>query len=327
MKHLTEARVRMVGLLALALPTVVLSCSSNAQDSLPTQTKPACNLESLPQLPDVTLASVIQETDLVPHCKVTGVIGSEISFELLLPETWNGKFVMGGGGGFVGSVVNIALAYGALQSGYATVGTDTGHQGHSLDASWALNNLERVVNFGHQAVHRTAVTAKALTKAYYQQDIARNYFIGCSRGGGQAMMEAQRHPEDFEGIVAGAPAYNWTAGLGAGATQINQAMYPDPNNLDQAVIGPDEQALIASGYLAQCDALDGIEDGILNDPRQCDFDVASLACAAGGTDACLTEEQLSAVKTIYDGPRDKGGAYSTASRLAANSTRRGGAYG
>ena len=92
-----------------------------------------------------------------------------------------------------------------------------GHQAHSLDASWALNNMERIVNFGHQAVHRTTVTAKALTKAYYQQDIARNYFIGCSRGGGQALMEAQRYPDDFEGIVAGAPAYNWTMGLGAGA--------------------------------------------------------------------------------------------------------------
>jgi feruloyl esterase len=273
----------------------------------PLHAKPVCEVESLPQLPDVTIMSVTQETQYAPHCKVAGVVGPEIRFELLLPEKWNGKFVMGGGGGFVGSVVNVALSYGAVQSGYATVGTDTGHQGHPLSASWALNNLERVVNFGHQAVHRTAVTAKALTQAYYQEDIARNYFIGCSRGGGQAMMEAQRYPEDFGGIVAGAPAYNWTEGLGAGTTQINQVMYPNPNNLQQAVVGPREQALIASGYLAQCDALDGIKDGILNDPRQCDFDVASLACGKGESEACLTDEQLSAVKTIYDGPRDKEG--------------------
>jgi feruloyl esterase len=232
---------------------------------------------------------------------VAGVIGPEIRFELLLPKNWNGKFVMGGGGGFVGSVVNVALAYGALQSGYATVGTDTGHEGHPLDASWALNNMERIVSFGHQAVHRTAVTAKELIKAYYEQDIARDYFIGCSRGGGQALMEAQRYPEDFEGIVAGAPAYNWTEGMAAATAQINRAMYPDPDNLQQAVIGPREQEVIASGYLAQCDALDGIEDGILNDPRQCDFDVATLACAVGQADACLTEEQLAAVRTIYGG--------------------------
>ncbi|MFA9562568.1 MAG: tannase/feruloyl esterase family alpha/beta hydrolase, partial [Nitrospirota bacterium] len=186
----------------------------------PLHAQPVCKLESLPQLPDVTITSVTQETQYAPHCKVAGVIGPEIHFELLLPEKWNGKFVFGGGGGFVGSIVNVASAlYGAVQAGYATVGTDTGHQAHSLDASWALNNMERIVNFGHRAVHRTTVTAKALIKAYYQQDIARKYFIGCSRGGGQALMEAQRYPDDFEGIVAGAPAYNWTMGLGAGMTQ------------------------------------------------------------------------------------------------------------
>jgi feruloyl esterase len=263
-------------------------------------------LESLPQLPDVTITSVTQETQGAPHCKVAGVIGPEIRFELLLPEKWNGKFVMGGGGGFVGSVINVALSYGALQSGYATVGTDTGHQGHPLDASWALNNLERIVNFGHQAVHRTAVTAKALIKAFYQKDITRSYFLGCSRGGGQGLMEAQRYPEDFEGIVAGAPAYNWT-GVAAGTIQIMQAMYPDPNNLQEAIIGPKEQQLIESAYLEKCDALDGIKDGILNDPRQCKFDVESLLCKSEKTDSCLTEEQVRAAKAIYDGPKYKQG--------------------
>ena len=196
-----------------------------------------CKPKTLPTLPGVRIMSVTKEVDPVSHCKVAGVIGPEIHFALLLPDQWNGKFVMGGGGGFVGVVVNTALAYGALQSGYATVGTDTGHQGHPLDASWALNNMERLVNFGHQAVHRTAVTAKALTRAYYQQAIAHSYFTGCSRGGGQALMEAQRYPEDFDGIVSGAPAYNWLM-LGATATQINQVMYPDPENLQEALVGP-----------------------------------------------------------------------------------------
>ncbi|UCH54195.1 MAG: tannase/feruloyl esterase family alpha/beta hydrolase, partial [Pseudomonadota bacterium] len=127
--------------------------------------QPVCKTESFPPLPDVTINKVTQEAAPAPHCKVAGVIGPEIHFELLLPEKWNGKFVMGGGGGFVGSVQNTSLLFGSLQAGYATVGTDTGHQGHPLDASWAHNNLERLVNFGHQAVHRTAVTAKALTRA------------------------------------------------------------------------------------------------------------------------------------------------------------------
>jgi len=289
--------------LFLTMATLIMSTLINS----PLHAQPVCKSDALPQLPDVTITSVTQETQGTPHCKVAGVIGSEIHFELLLPEKWNGKFVMGGGGGFVGSVVNVALSYGALQSGYATVGTDTGHQGHPLDASWALNNLERIVNFGHQAVHRTAVTAKALIKAYYQQDIARNYFVGCSRGGGQALMEAQRYPDDFEAIVAGAPAYNWTMGLGAGTTQINQAMYPDPKNIQQAVIGPKEQQVIESAYLEKCDALDGIKDSILNDPRQCKFDVATLLCKGMKTDSCLTKTQLSAVNAIYDGPKDKQG--------------------
>ncbi|UCH38567.1 MAG: tannase/feruloyl esterase family alpha/beta hydrolase [Gammaproteobacteria bacterium] len=266
-----------------------------------------CKPESLRDLPDVQITSIKHNTDPAAHCKVAGVIGPEIHFELLLPEQWNGKFVMGGGGGFVGSVVNTSLMFGSLQAGYATVGTDTGHQGHPLDASWAYNNLERLVNFGHQAVHRTAVTAKALTKAYYQNDIARSYFTGCSRGGGQGLMAAQRYPEDFDGIVAGAPAFNWAPGLAALASQINQAMYPDPENLQEAVIGPTEQELIESSYLAMCDEKDGIKDGILNDPRQCKFDVASLLCKGEKTDACLSKEQLAAVKVVYDGPKDSKG--------------------
>ncbi len=273
----------------------------------PLNAEPVCNSESLPELPDVTITSVTQESEPVPHCKVAGVIGPEINFELLLPEKWNGKFVMGGGGGFVGSVMNVALLYGALQSGYATVGTDTGHQGHPLDGSWGLNNMERIVNFGHAAVHRTAVTAKALTRTYYQKEIARNYFIGCSRGGGQALMEAQRYPEDFEGIVAGAPAYNWTMGAGATMTQNMQAMFPDPGNIQEAIVGPKEQELIESSYLSMCDEQDGIKDGILNDPRQCKFDVATLLCKGEKTDSCLSREQVNAVKTYYGGPKDSKG--------------------
>jgi feruloyl esterase len=272
----------------------------------PLHAQPVCKTESFPQLPDVAITSVAQKAQPVPHCKVAGIIGPEIHFELLLPEKWNGKFVMGGGGGFVGSVMNTSLMFGSLQAGYATVGTDTGHQGHPLDASWAHNNLERLVNFGHQAVHRTAVTAKALTKAYYQNDITRSYFTGCSRGGGQAIMSAQRYPEDFDGVVAGAYAIDWT-NLAAHLTEINKAMYPDPKNLQEAVVGPKEQELIESSYLAMCDEQDGIKDGILNDPRQCKFDVATLLCKGKKTDSCLSKEQLAAVKVVYDGPKDSKG--------------------
>jgi len=169
----------------LSLPMLVLGQEYEGELGIvgdPVPIDVACTLESLRELPDVRITSVTEESQFAPHCKVAGVIGTETNFELLLPNDWNGKFVMGGGGGFAGSVVNGAQDFwGALQMGYATVGTDTGHQAQSQDASWALNNLERLVSFGHQAVHRTAVTAKALTEDYYSQ----------------ALMEAQRYPEDF----------------------------------------------------------------------------------------------------------------------------------
>ncbi len=229
----------------LAITLMIVGCSPSERDSTTepepgtstTQAGPSCSLDSLPALPDVRITSVTEAAVPAPHCKVAGVIGTEIRFELLLPDNWNGKFAMGGGGGFVGVVINSAqLYFGAVQSGYATVGTDTGHQGNPFDGSWALNNMERIVNFGHVAVHRTAVTAKGLTEGYYGIDIDRSYFTGCSTGGRQAMMEAQRYPEDFDGIVSGAPPLNLTAIMGAAMTQVTHAMYPDPADLQAAVI-------------------------------------------------------------------------------------------
>ena len=274
-----------------------------AQQSEAAELQPAglsCTTESLGALPDVQITSTLKETKPVPLCRVTGVIGTETNFELLMPDDWNGKFVMGGGGGFVGSVVNAAQDwFGALQKGYATVGTDTGHQAHSLDASWALNNLERLVSFGHQAVHRTAVNSKALIENYYGQEISRSYFAGCSRGGGQALMEAQRYPEDFDGIVAMSPAYNWTHEMGARWIRIAQLMYPDPTRIEEPVIGPQALNLIGTAVMAQCDNLDGLSDALLNDPRQCDFDISSLACSDAKTSKCLSEQQLAAAEAIY----------------------------
>lgn len=297
--------VSVTGLLLFLLVTACNKETETAQQ--PTSNViPACTMEFFSFLTDVNITAVTQESAPAPHCKVSGVIGNETHYELLLPETWNGKFVMGGGGGFVGSVMNTSLLFGSLQAGYASVGTDTGHQGHPLVADWALNNPERLVNFGHKAVHDTAVTAKALIKAYYQKDIGRSYFTGCSTGGRQALMAGQRYPEDFDGIVAGAPSNDYT-GIAAQASQINRAMYPDPNNLQEAVVDPKAQVLIESSYLAMCDALDGIKDGILNDPRQCKFDVSTLLCKDEKTDTCLSMGQLAAVKVVYDGPKDSNG--------------------
>ena len=269
--------------------------------------KVTCETATIADLPEVTITSVTQETDMAPHCKVTGIIGKDINFELLLPHDWNGKFVFGGGGGFVGSVVNTALGYGVVEKGYATVGTDTGHQGHPNDASWAQNDLEAIVNFGHLAVHRTTVTSKALIEAYYQKEIDYSYFFGCSRGGGQALMEAQRYPDDFDGIVSGAPAYNWTEGLAGGMTHNQQLMFPNSNELGEALITKKDLQIVEDAILNACDEMDGIKDGILNNPMACDFDLSTLICEDGEGENCLSSEKIAAMQSIYDGPKDKEG--------------------
>lgn len=259
-----------------------------------------CNLETFPSLPDVAINSVEHMSVPVSHCKLEGTIDREINFELLLPDTWNGKFAMGGSGGFAGGYANTAQDFfAATQRGWATVATDTGHQAHSMDASWALDNLERVVNFGHLAVHRTAVTSKPLIESFYSQGIKRSVFVGCSRGGGQALMTAQRYPDDFDGIVGMSPAIDWTHEMGARWIRIAQAMYPDPNDISKPVIGPSEVALLGNAVLEQCDALDGVEDGILNDPRICDFDVTALSCTTTSVGSCLSEDQIAAAEVIY----------------------------
>src|SRR5947209_17903167 len=219
------------------------------------------------RLPDVLIESARPVTPEAPkkpnaaaYLELKGVIGGHIHFELLLPDEWNGRFVMGGGGGFVGTVQNAARD--SVNRGYATVGTDTGHQSEpGYLATWALDNLEAKVNFGYLAVHRTAEVAKALIRAYYHTDAAYSYFVGCSRGGGQAMMEAQRYPKDFDGVVAGAPAFNWT-GFAAMSVVVAKALYPDPAHLDHTALDRAALLKLRQAILDQCDAQDGLKDGI-----------------------------------------------------------------
>jgi hypothetical protein len=257
------------------------------------------------RLPDVVLESTTavaagqrKNSHAMAHVKVVGVIGGHIRFELLLPEAWNGRFVMGGGGGFVGTVQNQEID--AVNHGYVTVGTDTGHQwpnGHM--AGWALDNLEAQLDFGYLAVHRTAEVAKAVLRAYYGAEAGYCYFIGCSRGGGQAMMEAQRYPQDFDGIVAGAPAFNWT-GFAATMLEIAQALYPNPARLDSTVLTKEALQKLQEAILEQCDAQDGLKDGIVEDPPSAHFDLSKVAG--------LTEEQRKAIQAIYEGARNEQGA-------------------
>ncbi len=277
--------------------------------STPAQSTNRLTVEALREvrLPDVTLQSA---TSIVPdrqknprgtvYIEVKGTIGGSIRFELLLPENWNGRFVMGGGGGFVGTVQNAARD--SVNQGYATVGTDTGHEWQpGYMAGWAKDNLEAQLNFGYLAVHRTAEVAKALVRAYYGKDTTYCYFVGCSRGGGQAMMESQRYPKDFDGIVAGAPAFNWT-GFAASMVAIAQALYPNPAHLDTNVLSKEALQKLQSAILEQCDAQDGVKDGIIADPAAVHFDLSKVPG--------LTDEQKKAIQAIYEGARNAKGLIS-----------------
>ena len=180
------------------------------------------------------------------------------------------------------------------------------HAGGGIEASWALDHPERQENFGHRAVHLTAEAAKSILRHYYGETERYSYFVGCSRGGGQAMMESQRYPEDFDGIVAAAPAYHWTA-LTAGFVQTQQAIYPD-GDTSTPVITPENLALLGSSILAACDAHDGVEDGTMTDPRSCDFEPADLPRCADDAPGvgCVTAEQVAAIEAVYDGPTANG---------------------
>lgn len=276
-----------------------------AQTALAASTAHAeCSHLVMLRLPDVKVTEAVSVPAAdkgnvrAAHCKVNGVIGTEIHFELLLPDRWNHKLTMGGGGGFGGTLQNAVES--SVNGGYATVGTDTGHKGGGTDASWALNNLERQLNFGYLAVHRTAETAKAIVASYYGSASARNYFLGCSRGGGQALMEAQRFPDDFDGVVAGAPAYDWT-GLGAQMIRNAQVAYPDSHNIAAAPFSQEQLKFVETKIVDACDTLDGVKDGLMEDPRRCTFDLGTIPACAGdhAGPQCLTTSQQATLKGLY----------------------------
>jgi feruloyl esterase len=190
-----------------------------------------------------------------------------------------------------------------VAQGYAAVATDAGHVGSPIDAAWALGHPEKVVDFGHRGIHEMTRVAKIVVQHFYGNSPKRSYFAGCSDGGREALMEAQRYPDDYDGILAGAPANYWT-GLLSTAVVDTQALTATPENFIPAA----KISVIANAVLAACDKLDGVADGILNDPRQCHFDPASIECKAGeGTDKCLTVPQVSALTTIYTGIKDSTG--------------------
>ncbi len=245
--------------------------------------------------------------DKIPaFCRVAGVTkptpDSYIRFEVWLPASgWNGKYLGVGNGGFAGSIGYNSMG-GNLKRGYATAGTDTGHEGDAEDASWAFHHPEKVIDFGYRALHLTTANAKSLIESFYSRPPRHSYFDSCSDGGREALMEAQRFPADFDGILAGAPANYWTHMLAAGL-DVTKAVYGDPAGYIPSIKFP----AISAAVLAACDAQDGVKDGILNDPTQCRFDPSVLLCKAEETRSCLTAPQVASLKKLYAGGHDSHG--------------------
>jgi feruloyl esterase len=219
---------------------------------------------------------------------------SSIKIEVWMPvEGWNGKLQGQGNGGFAGEIGYFGLGR-SVRQGYAAVGTDTGHSAGGTDASWALGHPEKVKDFGYRGIHEMTRIAKAVIQAYYGKGPQHSYFGGCSNGGRQSLMEAQRFPEDYDGILAGAPANFWThlltkALADVQATTLNPASYIPSSKLPA----------IARAVNAACDAQDGVADGILNEPNKCHFDPEVLLCKEGDSDKCLTAPQIIALKKMY----------------------------
>jgi feruloyl esterase len=240
--------------------------------------------------------------DLPAFCRVALTLkpssDSDIQLEVWMPaSSWNGKFYGVGNGGFAGAIGFGALGQ-AITHGYVAASTDTGHHAGGTDATWALGHPEKIVDFGYRAIHESAEKAKALIRAFYGDAPKRSYFSSCSNGGRQALMEAQRYPEDYDGIIAGAPANYWTHLLSA-AIVNSQATLSDP----ASYIPPAKLPAIEAAALAACDAKDGVKDGVIENPGRCKFDPAVLLCKGEESgNSCLTEPQLTALKKIYSAP-------------------------
>lgn len=235
---------------------------------------------------------------LPEFCRVAGSIhptaDSDIRFELWLPaENWNGRFMQTGNGGAAGAIVHSSMSD-PLMRGYAVANTDTGHTDGGTDIwGWAVGHPEKLTDYAWRAVHELTVTGKAITGARYGSDPEKSYFVGCSTGGRQGLMEAQRFPDDYDAIIAGAPANNWSP-LMALSIIIQ-------NNVGEGKLPPAKLGLLKEAAIASCDALDDVEDRVITNPAQCDFDPAELQCDGEVNAQCLAPAEVRAAQTLYAG--------------------------
>jgi feruloyl esterase len=273
----------------------------------------ACvDLTSL-RIPDTAIASAavvaggpagggLAQATLPAHCKVAAVAtptpDSHINIEIWIPvDNWNGRLLGTANGGFSGSIPVAAMAT-AVARGYAAVGTDTGHAGDQLE--FGDGHPEKIVDWAYRSVHVMTGLAKLVIRDHRGRFPDRSYFNGCSTGGQQGLSEAQRFPDDYDGIVAGDPGHNRVR-LILGFLWSWMAAHPDGS---RSILTPASLSLATRAAVDSCDADDGLKDGLIADPRRCRFDPSTLICRGTPSDACLTPEQAAAIKKIYDGARN-----------------------
>jgi feruloyl esterase len=248
----------------------------------------------------IDAATVLPARGSTPDfCQVLGLIHPEVRFEVSLPAAWNGRLYMFDNGGYAGE--NLAapgrqrVRDAALAAGFAVAQTDTGHDASREPLGSFAVNPQKLIDYAYRAVHVTAVTAKEIARAYYGNDVERSYFHGCSTGGRQGLISAQRFPADFDGILVGAPVLDFT-GTMLQYAQIHRAVRAAPGLVDK-------MSVVASRIYAKCDGVDGLADGLIDDPRRCTFDPATdlPPCqAAGQGNECLTDAEVSALRAVYD---------------------------
>ena len=234
--------------------------------------------------------------DLPAFCRVAATLmpsaDSDIKIEVWMPASdWNGKLQAVGNGGWSGAI-NYGGMANAVRRGYASASTDTGHSGGS--AEFALGHPEKLIDFAYRSEHEMTVKAKAVISAFYGSGPKLSYWNGCSSGGKQGLKEAQNYPDDYDGIIAGAPANNWVALLSADMMHSVTLLKDPASRIPEASL-----TLLHKAAVEACDALDGVKDGVIQDPRQCHFDPSTLLCKAAATEGCLTAPQVDAAKTIY----------------------------
>jgi feruloyl esterase len=300
-------KILTAGLCAVLLSSRALEAASSC-DSLSSMTLPDATITlardveagafAPPALAGATVPQAAGQAfrGLPAFCRVAATLkpsdDSDIKIEVWMPASgWNGKFEAVGNGGWAGVVSYSAMAA-ALRRGYATASTDTGHAGSG--GSFAFNHPEKLVDFAYRAVHEMTIQAKAIVDKYYGSAPRLSYWNGCSTGGRQGLKEAQKFPADYDGIIAGAPA-NYMTHLSAQSLWVSQAVLKDPASF----IPREKHAAIHKAVLDACDALDGLTDGVLEDPQRCHFDPKSMQCAGADAPTCLTAPQVEAARRIY----------------------------